>query len=79
MQLAVLDQLTAAERAAYAKDGGTYAEAAKLPRRAPSPAGAEEALAKARRFAHTAVDLMTLDELRATRLPLGVVLDADRG
>jgi len=78
IQSAVLDQLIAAERAAYSEEGGTYAEAAKLPRRAPSLPGADEALARARRFVHTAVDLMTLDELRATRLPLGVLLDADR-
>ena len=78
LESAVLNQLAAAEGAAYTKEGGGNAEAAKRPRRAPSPFGVEEALARARRLAHTAVDLMTLDELRATRLPLGVVLDADR-
>ncbi|RFD19526.1 hypothetical protein DY926_11040 [Komagataeibacter melaceti] len=74
IQSAVLGQLTAAERGAYS----AYAKATKLPRRASSSAGAKDTFARARRLVHAAVDLMTLDELRTIRLPLGVVLDADR-
>lgn len=77
-RLSVLEQVTSAEHAFYAKDS-SKADAGKSPpshvRTAPPT---NDALGRARELAHAAIDQMTLEELRATKLPLGVMLDADR-
>lgn len=74
----VLEQVAAAEHAYYVKDT-SKADAGESPpshvRTAPTT---NDALGRARQLAHAAIDQMTLEELRATRLPLGVVLDAER-
>lgn len=78
LEAAVLDQVRGAERATYANVTSGAAEAVKPQARAGFQPDAGDDLARTRRLAHAAVDLMTLDELRAIRLPLGVLLDADR-
>lgn len=77
LQLSVMDQVKAAERAAYSK----LAKANELPRqtrRSETRPGSDDRLERARRVAHAAVDLMSLEELRAIQMPLGAMLDADR-
>lgn len=78
LRQAVLDQVKTAEIAAYGKQKGKAAMAKHGESSASVRETATDALRKARQLAHAAVDVLTYNELRALRLPLGAMLDALR-
>lgn len=79
LQRAVLAQVKAAEVSAYERPkDGTAAVAKDVTRPIRSPEEATNTTSRARLLAHAAIDLLAYDELRALRLPLGVMLDAVR-
>ena len=76
----VIEQINASQLAAYQKpkepsherlDGAKPGAVSQLSRKNP-----DMPITRARELAHIAVDLMDYDELRAIRLPLGIILDA---
>lgn len=71
----VLEQVKASELAAYGK-AAKAAAAAKRPSEATDGGvvGADR-MAAARRLAHAAIDLLSYEDLRTLKIPLGVVLD----
>lgn len=76
LQRAALAQARDAERSAYEQSKSQQTTVGK-----PAdtlPAAQDDATAHARRLAHAAVDLLAYDELRALKMPLGVLLDAIR-
>ncbi len=70
----VLKQIKTSEMAAYAAQKGIQAAAEKQTVKLANDSN--DAITKARRIAHAAIDLLSYEELRALRLPLGAVLDA---
>lgn len=74
LQHEILKQIEDSEAVAYAAQKGKKAATDK---QAAKPAyEADDATSKARRIAHAAIELLSYEELRALRLPLGAVLDA---
>ena len=79
LQQAVLKQIKTAEHSAYdAQRGGKAALPEEKGRQTDIPNNAADATAQARRLAHAAIDFLTYDELRALKMPFGVMLDAIR-
>lgn len=74
-QRTVLDQVKASEMAAYGKVTKAAAAAKRPPKTTDGGDVDADRMATARRLAHTAIDLLSYEDLRTLRIPLGVVLD----
>jgi len=75
VQQTVIEQVKASELAAYGK-AVKAADAAKRPSKPTKDGGdGTDRVAAARRMAHAAIDLLSYDDLRALKIPLGVMLD----
>lgn len=74
----VLEQIRAAERAAYDGRKGVRAASVKAGGRREQGEGEADAMRRARRLAHAALDQLSYEELRALKMPLGAMLDAMR-
>ncbi|WP_394654042.1 hypothetical protein [uncultured Sphingomonas sp.] len=75
----VLEQVEASEVAAYGK-ANKAAAAAKRPVKVTDGGDVDaDRVATARRLAHAAIDLLSYEDLRRLRIPLGVVLDTIAG
>lgn len=74
IQHEILEQIKSSESAAYAAQKGTKAATEKQAAKVAHET--DHATVKARRIAHAAIELLSYEELRALRLPLGAVLDS---
>lgn len=71
----VLEQVKASELAAYAKATKAAAAVSRTSKATNGGGVGADRLAAARRLAHAAIDLLSYEDLRTLRIPLGVVLD----
>jgi len=79
LQRVVLEQIKASELSAYdTPKAGKVVSAKQAVRQAGGLNDPTDATLLARRLAHVAIDRLSYDDLRALRMPLGVMLDAIR-